>query len=150
VLTAQVTARLIADRAEGPGAIAMLCGAGLDMAGDSALTAAALNGQVEGADPPGLMALPYFARCDPRDPMVFPGEHADILARFPPSLLVTGSRDFAASSVTMMHRRLRGVGVDAELLHFDGMWHAHHMATTLAESRETFAAIARFFDQKLA
>jgi acetyl esterase/lipase len=49
-----------------------------------------------------------------------------------------------------MHRRLLAAGVEASLIHFDGMWHAHHMATTLPESRETFDALARFFDTHLA
>ena len=149
VLTAQATARMIAEEIAVPGAIAMLCGAGLEMEGDSVAVAAAFNGEPETAEPETLAALPYFAGADFGDPLVFPGAHERVLARFPPSLLVTGSRDFAASSVTVMHRRLAAAGVDAVLLHFDGMGHAFHMATTLAESRETFAAMARFFDTHL-
>lgn len=141
ILTAQVTARAIAEGLPVPGAIAMLCGTGLPMLGDSTALA--------GADAPRLTDLPYFAGADLGDPLVFPGDHQAVLARFPPSLLVTGSRDFAASSVTVMHRRLRAAGVDASLLYFDGMGHAHHMATTLPESRETFAALAVFFQAQL-
>ena len=66
------------------------------------------------------------------------------------SLLVTGTRDFAASSVMTMQRRLLAAGTHAELLCFDGMWHAFHMATTLPEARETFAAMGRFFGKHLA
>lgn len=133
-LTAQAVARLIADRAPLPGAIAMLHGTALDFAGDS-------------MDPGSLRieALPYFAGADLDDPRVLPGRHPEMLAQFPPSLLVTGTRDFAASAVSVMHRRLLAAGADAQLIHFDGMWHAHHMATTTPESRETFAALARFF-----
>lgn len=147
VLTAQATARVLADGLPVPGAIAMLCGAGLEMAGDSTITAAALTGQPE---PPSFVALPYFAQADLADPLVLPGNHAGVLARFPPSLLVTGTRDFAASSVTVMHRRLVAAGADASLLHFDGMWHAFHMATGLPEARETFAVMAGFFEKHLA
>jgi acetyl esterase/lipase len=149
ILTAQATARMIADGLPLPGAIAMLCGTGLEMQGDSAASTAAFNGQPETAEPLGLAGLPYFTGADPRDPLVFPGEHPEMLAQFPPSLLVTGTRDFAASSVAVMHRRLLAAGAEASLIHFDGMWHAHHMATTLPESRETFAAMARFFDTHL-
>jgi epsilon-lactone hydrolase len=150
ILTAQATARMIADGVPVPGAIAMLCGAGLEMHGDSGPSAAALTGQPEASQPLSLATLPYLASADPDDPLVFPGDHREVLAHFPPSLLVTGTRDFAASSVTTMHRRLLAAGAKASLLHFDGMWHAFHMATTLPESRETFTAIARFFDEHLA
>jgi acetyl esterase/lipase len=149
ILTAQTVARLVAERAPLPGAIAMLCGTGLEIHGDSAAVAAAFTRQ-SGDDVPSLAALPYFASAKADDPLVFPGDHRDVLAHFPPSLLVTGSRDFAASSVTVMHRRLLAAGASASLLHFDGMWHAFHMATTLPEARETFAAMARFFDSNLA
>lgn len=149
VLTAQTVARLLAEGEEGPGAIAMLCGTGLNMVGDSSLTGGPLMGQRGDAEPLDLIGLPYFADCHAADALVMPGEHPDTLARFPPSLLVTGTRDFAASSVTTMHRRLVAAGVPAELLHFDGLWHAFHMATTLPEARETFAAMARFFGRHL-
>lgn len=149
MLTAQSVARMIAEALPVPGAIAMLCGTGLEMDGDAKASAAFLNGETESAKAPSIASLPYLSQADPRDPLVFPGEHLDVLANFAPSLLVTGSRDFAASSVTTMHRRMVAAGVDASLLHFDGMWHAHHMATTLPESRETFAALARFFREHL-
>lgn len=149
VLTAQTVARLIGEGAVLPGAIAMLCGTGLEMAGDSATTTPLLTGQPADTAPLRLAALPYLAGCDVGDARVFPGEHADVLARFPPSLLVTGSRDFAAGSVATMHRRLLAAGTDASLLHFDGMWHAFHMAATLPEAREVFAAMRRFFAARL-
>lgn len=148
VLAAQSVARLLFETMPLPGAIVMLCGTGLEMAGDSAVTAGPLTGQPAEVAP-DLASLPYFAGCQGDDPLVFPGTNADVLARFPPSLLVTGSRDFAASSVATMHRRLLAAGAVAELLHFDGMWHAFHMATTLPEARETFTAMARFFSKHL-
>lgn len=148
VLTAQAVARLLVDRQPLPGAIAMFCGTGLDMQGDSAGTAAPFTGQPQAATP-DLAAFPYFAGCNVTDPLVFPGNHPEILANFPPSLLITGTRDFAASSVATMHRRLYAADVAADLLCFDGMWHAFHMATTLPESREAFAAMRRFFARHL-
>jgi monoterpene epsilon-lactone hydrolase len=150
ILTAQSVARMLADGIPTPGAIAMLCGTGLEMDGDSAMAAGALSGQVDARDELRLGALPYFAGAGIDDPLVFPGEHPDVLAHFPPSLLVTGTRDFASSSMTVMHRRLLAAGAEASLIQFDGMWHAYHMATTLPEARETFAALTRFFAAHLA
>lgn len=149
-LTAQATARLIAEGDALPGAIAMLHGTGLDMLGDSRAASAFLTGSDAAPDGPTLATMPYLMGARADDPLVFPGEHPDMLAKFPPSLLVTGTRDFASSSVATMHRRLHAAGADASLLHFDGMGHAHHMATTLPESRETFAALAAHFDRHLA
>jgi acetyl esterase/lipase len=149
-LTAQTVARIIAEGDPLPGAVAMLHGTGLDMDGDSRASAAFLSGTDAAPDAPSLATMPYLAGASADDPLVFPGEHSDVLAQFPPSLLVTGTRDFAASSVSVMHRRLHAAGADASLLHFDGIWHAHHMATTLPESRETFAALAHHFDNHLA
>jgi monoterpene epsilon-lactone hydrolase len=149
-LTAQIVSRLIAERIALPGAIAMLHGTGLDLAGDSLAAAPALCGQPDQSDTPGLAAMPYLTGADPRDPLVFPGDHPDVLAQFPPSLLVSGTRDFVSSAVTVMHRRLLAAGAESQLIHFDGMWHAHHMATTLPEARETFAALKRLFETHLA
>lgn len=149
ILTSQAVSRMIAQHMPLPGAIAMLCGAGLEMAGDSAQIAGAFAVGPGDEEPATLSALPYFTGADLDDPLVFPGEHTECLSEFPPSLLITGSRDFAASSVTTMHRRLLAAGAQAELIQFDGMWHAHHMATTLPEARETFAALGRFFSAYL-
>lgn len=149
VLTAQVVARLVQEGDPLPGAIAMLCGTGLEFDGDSTRIAAALSMRQDNVESLRLGALPHLVGADPEDKNLFPGEHPEVLSSFPPSLLVTGSRDFAASSVSTMHRRLVAAGVDAALFSFDGMWHAFHMATTLPESREVFALLANFFNSKL-
>ena len=72
-----------------------------------------------------------------------------LLAKFPPTLLLAGSRDFAVSSMTTMQRRLWESGVDAELFLFDGLGHAFMMDPALPESRETYAILVRFFDRHL-
>lgn len=148
MLTAQTTARLIKDSAPLPGAIAMFHGTGLEMAGDSVFMAQALNPSESGGIPE-VKDWPYFAGSDLADPLVLPGHHPDMLAQFPSSLLITGTRDFAASSVSVMHRNLLAAGATSQFVNFDGMWHAHHMAVDMPESRETFDIIARFFAKHL-
>ena len=145
VLAGQVVARLVRDRHPLPAAIAMLHGAGLDLDGDSLALAAQLNGTPSAAQVQRLHDLPYFMGTDPGDPLVFPGNHPEILAHFPPALLISGSRDLAASSVSIMHRRLCAAGCQAESVMFDGMWHAHHVDVDLPESAEVFALLSRFF-----
>ncbi len=149
ILTAQVVARLIAEDLPVPGAIAMICGTGLEFDGDAPRTAAAYSPRQDNVDGIRLTGLAHLAAADPADPNFFPGDHPQILARFPASMLVTGSRDFAAGSVTTMHRRLVAAGATASLFEFDGMWHAFHMATTLPESRELFGLLSAFFDRHL-
>lgn len=149
ILTAQVTARLLREGRPAPGALAMLHGTGLEIDGDSAATSGPLCGIGHADVLPGLASLPYFRDADPADPLVFPGGHPAVLARFPPSLLITGTRDFAASSLATMHRRLLAAGVAADLVVFDGMWHAHHVDTDLPEAAETFALMAGFFAERL-
>lgn len=150
ILTAQVVARLIEADEPLPDAIAMLHATGIELGGDSLALAAQLNGAPPATDVQCLHDLPYFEGTDPHDPLIFPGEHADMLGRFPPSLLVSGTRDFAAGAVSVMHRRLLGAGRHAELVMFDGMWHAHHMDVDLPESEEVFALLRDFFRRYLA
>jgi acetyl esterase/lipase len=148
-LTAQSVAALIASGDPLPGAVAMLHGTGLPFAGDSALTAGLFNPRGESAEAPTAEALPYFATANLTDPLVMPGEHPSVLAHFPPSLLVSGTRDFAASACATMHRRLLAAGAEAQFVLFDGVGHAHHMDVALPEARETFGLMARFFDEHL-
>lgn len=150
MLASQVTAKLIAYAAELPGAIAMLHGTGLAMAGDSATTWSAFLPEDAPHEVPRVEEFPYFAGADLEEALALPGNHPEVLAQFPPSLLVTATRDFAASSVSVMHRRLLAAGRTSLFVKFDGLGHAHHMATDLPESRETFDLMARFFAQHLA
>ncbi|EZP50032.1 alpha/beta hydrolase fold domain-containing protein [Sphingomonas sp. RIT328] len=148
-LTAQLVARLIAEGRPSPQAVAMLHGSGLEVGGDSLALAGQLNGHAGAADIHRMHDLPYFAGSDPADPLVFPGDHPAMLAAFPPTLLITGTRDFAASSASVMHRRLLSAGVDARFVMFDGLWHAHHVDTTLPESQEVYGLMAAHFDDHM-
>jgi acetyl esterase/lipase len=134
-----------------PGAIATLCGTGAEVAGDSGYFAGWAAGQAipPGGKPLQLVDLPYFQGVDANDPLVFPIESPEVLAKFPPTLLLSGNRDFAASSLTVMHRRLRQAHADSELYIFDGLWHAFVMDPTLPESREAYDIVWDFFDRHL-
>lgn len=145
ILTAQLVARLIADGSPLPGALAMLHGTGLELDGDLAALSGQLCGVPQSDVVPTLASLAYFTGADLADPLVFPGERAETLAHFPPSLLITGTRDFAAGTLATMHRRLLAADRPAEYVLFDGMWHAHHVDTDLPEARETFDLMKRFF-----
>jgi acetyl esterase/lipase len=149
ILTAESVAWLAAHSQPLPGAIGTFCGSVLDIKGDSAYLGAPLSGQPFSDDPLSAKALPYFAGVDLNDPLVFAGESAALLARFPPTLLITGSRDFAMSSVVRSHALLVEARVTAELHVYEGMWHAFLIDPDLAESQAAYQVIARFFDRYL-
>ncbi len=149
ILVAQVLARLQALGEPRPGGAAMMHGTGLELDGDLLGISPLLTGDSTIQGGSKLIGLPYFDAADPADPMVFPGAHPDVLAGFPPSLLITSTRDFAASSVSVMHRRLLAAGVPADFILFDGLWHAFHMDGHLPESRELYARVADFFRGRL-
>lgn len=152
ILAAEAVAWFQAHGLPRPGAIASECGSGAEFAGDTAYVASILLGQP--AVPPGgkpllLTGLPYFQGVSPEDPLAFPAQSPTVLAGFPPTLLLAGSRDFAASSLTVMHRRLRAAGAQSELFLFDGLWHAFMLDVDLPESQEVYRVVSGFFDEHL-
>jgi monoterpene epsilon-lactone hydrolase len=149
ILTAQVLARLQAEELERPGAVALMHAGGLELDGDLLALAPMMTGDAPAAGLTRFADMPYFAGADVSDPLVFPGEHSQVLARFPPTLLVTGTRDFSASSMSVMHRRMLAAGAEAEFILFDGLWHAFHMTADLPESRELYDRVSDFFQRRL-
>jgi len=136
-----------------PGAIGLLSPGSAVSGGDSRYTAAPLNPLFGGnkpappatPNPPPIGMEPYFLGADLRDPLISPMLHPKVLARFPPSLLITGTRDFLASSVIHTHRQLVRAGVDAELQVWEGMWHAFYQDVSIPESKEVYEVMAKFF-----
>ena len=134
-----------------PGAAGMFCaGAGHTLEGDSRYFAAALNGQVPASpDKPGAPPMAYFDGADAKNPEVTPLESPAMMAKFPPMLLVTATRDIAMSPVLTTHQTLVRLGVDAELHVWDGLQHSFFTNIDLPESKEYFDVVVKFFDRKL-
>lgn len=149
ILTAQTIAWLHSHELPLPGAIAMLCGAGSVFDGDSGRLANVLTGAAAVPGVLDLFGLPYMGAASRTDPLAEPMCDERLLAAFPPTLLLTGSRDFAASSVTRFHRLLAAQGVDARLFMFDGLWHAFQIFCDIPESEEAHRILAAFFERTL-
>ena len=152
VVVAQATAWFQNHDLPTPGAIGTFCGTGSGYGGDSVFLGQATTGGT--APPPAAAASigipnPYMEGVALDDPEAYPATDDAVIARFPPTLLLAGGRDFAASTLTTMHRRLAGVGVTSELFLFDGLWHAFFVWPDLPESKEAYGLIARFFDRHL-
>ncbi|MCX7514111.1 alpha/beta hydrolase [Frateuria hangzhouensis] len=150
ILTGEAVARFIADKLPVPGAIGTFCGSLVTMAGDSAYVGPLLNGHGVPAASLDLAMLPYFAGVDASDPMVQPGLSPALLKQFPPTLLITGTRDMAMSSVVHSQALLAQAGVEAELHVWEGMWHSFFSDPELPESRQAYRTIVAFFERHLA
>jgi monoterpene epsilon-lactone hydrolase len=148
-LTAESVAWLISKKLPVPGAIGTFCGSVTELDGDSAYIAPALNGDPVPRTILKLADLPYFKGAKANDPLVFPANSPATLAKFPPTLLITGTRDFTMSSVIQSQRLLTAAGVDAELYVWDGMWHSFFSDPEMPESREAYHDMVNFFDRKL-
>jgi acetyl esterase/lipase len=145
-----------------PGAIGMFC-AGATMTnvgfgGDSGYTAAAIGearlprippAGKDGGKPENRSPLAYFANAKLDDPLVAPAVSLDVLRRFPPTLIITGTRGFELSSAVYTHSLLDKVGVDAELHVWEGMFHGFFYNPDVPESRDAYNVMVRFFDRHL-
>ena len=69
---------------------------------------------------------------------------------FPPTLLITGTRDLLLSSTVRVHRKLRRAGVEAALYVHEAMPHgAWNRDITAPETKEGFEEIVHFFHRHL-
>ena len=85
---------------------------------------------------------PYISGSDPHDPQLSP-IYGD-LRTFPPTLVMTSTRDILLSQSTILHRALVRAGVPAELMVFEAMPHAFWAYVDTPESTEAFEAMAAF------
>jgi acetyl esterase/lipase len=140
-----------------PGAIGVLC-AGLTLApngfgGDAAYTTAAIG---ESRTPPPLSAeaserspLDYFTGVALDDPLAAPASSPAVLAKFPPTLIVTGTRGFELSSAVYTHAQLVKHGVEADLHVWEGMFHGFFYNVDVPESLDCYDVIVEFFERHL-
>lgn len=145
ILTGEAVARIITDHLPVPGAIGTFCGSVVLGRGDSDYVAPILNGQGLPAHPLALSDLPYFHGANPNDPLVQPGLSPAILAKFPPTLLITGTRDMTMSSVLASQQRLEQAGAHTELHVWEGMWHSFFSDPEMPESKQAYQVIVNFF-----
>lgn len=135
-----------------PGAIGIFCAsAGGAFGGDALYTAVPLGEarltlpNARGTAP----ALGYFSGTNPKDPMVSPISSPEILAKFPPTLIITGTRGFELSAALYTHEQLVKLGVDAELHVWEGLFHGFFYNMDVPESKDALNVMVRFFDRHL-
>ena len=140
-----------------PGAIGIFgSGAVRFAAGDSAY----FSGYADGAFPPppkpGTPVSPimktmmsYFEGADFNDPMISPASHPDVLAKFPPTLVITGTRAPDLSPAVFTHSQLVKAGIPGDLIVGEGLGHCYIYSANYPESQDAYAAIAAFFKKHL-
>jgi len=152
VLTAMTVAWLDHHNLPKPAAIGLFCAPAENLwGGDSRFSTPALFGYpVPPPEPnPPDTGMPYVREENLRDPLVSPALYPELLGRFPPTLVITGTRAGEMSAAIHTHTRLDAAGVEANLYIWEGMWHGFLEDFELPEAEEARAVIARFFGRHL-
>ena len=158
-LSAQVAAWLPGHGLPEPGAIGIFgSGAARFATGDSAY----FSGYADGSFPPpprtgtnpaptALMKtmMSYFEGAEPDDPLVSPAGHLGVLAKFPPTLIITGTRAPDMSPAIYTHSQLVKAGVPGDLIVGEGLGHCYIYQANLPEAQDAYATIAKFFQKNL-
>lgn len=107
--------------------------------------------QPAGAPPPAPRApiRSYFEGANPSDPMVSPAKDPAVLRKFPPTLLITGTRAADMSPAVVTHSRLLDAGVKSQIIVGEGMGHCYIYEPQLPEAQFAYRMIARFFRENL-
>lgn len=133
-----------------PGAIGIFCASAGGIFGGDALYTAVPMGEARVSPPivpESRPPLSYFSDTDPKDPLVSPINSPEVLAKFPPTLIITGTRGFELSSALYTHEQLVKLGVEAELHVWEGLFHGFFYNADVPESRDAFTVIIKFFDR---
>lgn len=153
-LTAQIAAWLPMHGLPQPGAIGIFGSGGVRfMQGDSAYVAAYIDGSFPPPPRPGEqradMARGYFDGAAKDDPVISPALHPELVARFPPTLLITGTRAMDMSPAIVTNSALIKARVPSTLIVGEGMGHCYIYQPNLPEARDAHQAIVDFFRANL-
>jgi monoterpene epsilon-lactone hydrolase len=92
----------------------------------------------------------YFAGVAVDDYLVTPiNAPLSLLQKFPPTLIITGTRAFDLTPAILFHRALTRAQVDASLQVFEGLGHCFYYNVRLPEARDAYDTIIRFFGKHL-
>jgi acetyl esterase/lipase len=154
VLTAQAAAWLPKHGLPQAGAIGIFGAGGVPFHAGESMTIA---GYTDGSFPPPRpdggplpdMTQGYFADTADEEPTAWPGYHLDILATFPPTLIITGTRSMDLSPAIFTHSQLLKAGVPSLLIVGEGMGHCYNYNIQLPEGRDACAQVVAHFARHL-
>lgn len=153
-LTAQAAAWFGALDLPQPGAIGIFgAGAVRFGRGNSAYIAGYIDGSFPPPPLPGEpeldMTRGYFAGANMNDAIISPAHHLDMLAHFPPTLIITGTRAMDMSPAVYTNSQLIKAGRRTTLIVAEGMSHCYVYLHDLPEARDAYAATIAFFRENL-
>jgi epsilon-lactone hydrolase len=153
-LTAEAAAWLPAHGLPQSGAVGIFgAGAVRFGAGDSAWIAANIDGSFPAPAKPGQpandMTRGYFNGTDMGDAIISPAMHPDVMAKFPPTLIITGTRAMDMSPAIYTNSQLLKAGVHSTLIVGEGMGHCYIYQSHLPEAQDAYQAIVSFFRENL-
>jgi acetyl esterase/lipase len=83
------------------------------------------------------------------DPSISPAAHPDVIAKFPPTLIITGTRAMDMSPAIVTNSQLLKAGVRSTLVVGEGMGHCYIYQSDLPEARDAYQLISTFFRENL-
>ncbi len=149
ILTCEVTVKLKQLGLPLPGALGVFSSlADFSRPGDSRqlFTLNGFPGELQPTNPHNV-DNEYVGKTDRKNPVLSP-LYADLSA-WPPSLLVTSTRDLLLSDTTIFHRALLRSGNESQLVVFEALPHAFWYHFQLPETREALEIMAKFLDWKV-
>ena len=150
ILSCEVTVKLKQLGLPLPGALGVFSSlADFSKPGDSRqiFTLNGFPGALQPTDPHHPPDSEYVGKTDRKDPVLSP-LYAE-LSGWPPSLLVTSTRDLLLSDTTIFHRALLHAGNESQLVVFEALPHAFWYHFQLPETREAIELMAKFLDAKV-
>lgn len=121
--------------------------------GDSAYIAGYIDGSFPPPPKPGEkmadMTNGYFAGQDMTGPSVSPALHPEVMAKFPPTLIITGTRAMDMSPAIVTNSALLRAGVRSTLIVGEAMGHCYYYNFRLPESQDAYQAMIAFFRKNL-
>lgn len=150
LLTAQSLAWFPSHGLPQPAAAGIFCAGGdAAMDGDSRYVGNLLgDGEVPRA-PADTPPLGYMTGAARADANAYPASSKEALSHYPPTLIITGTRDFGMSGAVSLHSRLVALHRESDLHVWEGGRHAFFYDMRVPEAQEAYQVIAAFFEKRL-
>ncbi len=155
-LVAQSVAWFQQHQLPAPGAIGIFCSGAMPgywYSGDSFAFTPMMNARAQAAptDVKTGVGTMYLDGASEQDPLVAPAMFPEVLAKFPPTLVISGTRDTAMSNAIVTNGKLLDAGVETQLFIQEGIGHGEFtLIPGTPEATQAYNVIWRFFDRHLA